>query len=76
MRLSVKTDTGYQLYEQQSGVVVGDNFLSRADFEEWFKDLLQFSDSDEFKLFASKLVECGSLIMKDHALEIGLKHFV
>lgn len=55
MRLSVKTDIGYQLYEQQSGVVVGNNFLNRTDFEEWFKDLLQFSDSDEFKLFASKL---------------------
>jgi len=27
-------------------------------------------------IFASKLKECGNLIMKDTALEIGLKHFV
>ena len=51
MRLSVKTDIGYQLYEQQRGVVIGDNFLTREDFEQWFKDLLHFSESDEFKLF-------------------------
>lgn len=28
------------------------------------------------KVFASKLKECGTLIMKNNALEIGLKHFV
>ena len=28
------------------------------------------------KSFASKLVECGTLIMKNNALEIGFKHFV
>ncbi len=28
------------------------------------------------KVFASKLVECGNLIMKDNALEIGFEHFV
>lgn len=28
------------------------------------------------KVFASKLVECGNLIMKNNALEIGLTHFV
>jgi len=27
-------------------------------------------------IFASKLKECGNVIMKDKALEIGLKHFV
>lgn len=29
-----------------------------------------------FKVFASKLKECGTLIMKNNALEIGFKHFV
>ena len=28
------------------------------------------------KVFASKLKECGTLIMKNNALEIGFKHFV
>ena len=28
------------------------------------------------KVFASKLAECGNLIMKDNALEIGFEHFV
>jgi len=28
------------------------------------------------KVFASKLVECGNLIMENNALEIGFKHFV
>ena len=28
------------------------------------------------KVFASKLKECGNLIMKNNALEIGFKHFV
>ncbi len=28
------------------------------------------------KVFSSKLSECGSLIMKNNAIEIGLKHFV
>lgn len=28
------------------------------------------------KVFASKLLECGNLIMKNNALEIGLTHFV
>ncbi len=28
------------------------------------------------KVFASKLIECGTLIMKNNALEIGFKHFV
>ncbi len=28
------------------------------------------------KVFASKLRECGNLVMKDHALEIGFKHFI
>lgn len=28
------------------------------------------------KVYASKLLECGNLIMKHNALEIGLKHFV
>ena len=28
------------------------------------------------KVFASKLKECGTLIMKNNALEIGLKHFI
>lgn len=27
------------------------------------------------KIFASKLLECGNLIMKNNAIEIGLKHF-
>lgn len=27
------------------------------------------------KVFVSKLLECGNLIMKDNALEVGLKHF-
>ena len=27
-------------------------------------------------VFASKLKECGTLIMKNNALEIGFKHFV
>ena len=28
------------------------------------------------KVFASKLAECGNLIMKDNAVEIGFEHFV
>lgn len=28
------------------------------------------------KIFASKLRECGNLVMKDHALDIGFKHFI
>ena len=28
------------------------------------------------KVFASKLKECGTLVMKNNALEIGFKHFV
>lgn len=28
------------------------------------------------KVFASKLIECGDLIMKNNALEIGIEHFV
>ena len=27
------------------------------------------------KVFVSKLLECGNLIMKDNAIEVGLKHF-
>jgi len=28
------------------------------------------------KVFYSKLIECGTLIMENNALEIGIKHFV
>lgn len=54
--ISVKVDGLQRInYQAQTGVIIGDEFLTREKFKLWFEELLGAKDSVEYSLFAKEL---------------------
>lgn len=53
---------------------INTEFINKIKFYTCITEFAKYVTNS--KVFASKLKECGTLIMKNNALEIGFKHFV
>lgn len=54
--LSVKVDGLDRInYQTQTGVIIGDSFLTKEKFRKWFEELLGASDSEEYAKFAEEM---------------------
>lgn len=64
-------------YKENYYLLLNQIHLKTFDNQKFYTCITEFAKHiTNSKVFASKLKEYGNIIMQDHALEIGLKHFV